>query len=95
MVYAKKIDANQKQIVMVARRLGASVAITSNVGSGFPDLVIGFRGLNMLWECKDGEKSPSRQKLTACQEDFHANWRGRIDIVRSMDDAVRILNSIK
>ena len=42
-VRACKIDKNQPEIVKHARLLGAQVAITSMVGSGFPDLVIAFK----------------------------------------------------
>ena len=36
-------DANQTQIVDALRGVGATVAITSMLGHGFPDLVVGYR----------------------------------------------------
>ena len=61
---AKKIDANQAIIVKQLRKCGVSVAVTSMIGNGFPDLVIGRFGKNYLIELKDGSKSASRKQLT-------------------------------
>jgi hypothetical protein len=41
---AAKVDINQKEIVAYLRKIGASVAVMSAVGQGFPDLVVGWRG---------------------------------------------------
>jgi Holliday junction resolvase len=84
---AAKIDANQREIVDYLRAKGVSVAITSNIGDGFPDLVCGFRGKNILLELKDGDKAISQQKLTAKQIVFHSLWRGQIAVVNSPETA--------
>jgi Holliday junction resolvase len=85
---AAKTDDNQQEIVDVFRRIGCSVAITSGLGDGFPDLVVARRGKNLLVECKDGSKPPSKRKLTPDQIEFHATWRGIIVIVESIDGAL-------
>ena len=75
---AKKIDANQPEIVKALRKVNCKVAITSGAGDGFPDLVVWtpyFRRI-LLIEIKDGDKSPSRQKLTPDQVKFHDEWAG-------------------
>jgi hypothetical protein len=87
-----RIDANQPDIVGAFRRLGFSVAVTSTVGDGFPDLVVGRRGYNLLIEIKDGDKPPSERRLTPAQDDFHRDWRGTIHIVESIDDVIRLAN---
>jgi Holliday junction resolvase len=84
---AAKIDANQRDIVDYLRARGVSVAITSGIGDGFPDLVCGFRGKNILLELKDGDKVLSQQKLTAKQIVFHSLWRGQIAVVNSPETA--------
>ena len=84
---ASKIDANQRLIVNYLRERGVSVAITSNIGDGFPDLVCGFRGKNILLELKDGDKAMSQQKLTANQIVFHSLWRGQIAVVNNPEAA--------
>ena len=88
---ARKIDANQTEIVEGLRKIGCSVAVTSAAGNGFPDLVVGYYGQNFLIEVKDGNKPPSRQKLTPEQEQFHINWRGQIAIVKSLDEAIDVV----
>lgn len=89
---AAKIDANQSEIVQGLRKLGASVAITSKMGEGFPDIICGFRGINYMLEIKDGNKPPSQRKLTDAQVKFHAEWRGKIYVVNSLDEAIAILS---
>lgn len=87
---AAKVDDNQRDIVEAFRAIGFSVAVTSSAGQGFPDLVVGAYGLNVLVEVKDGGKSPSRRRLTACQSDFLAEWRGWYEIVENVAQAVAL-----
>lgn len=89
---AKRTDANQTAIVSAFRKLGATVAITSALGRGFPDLVVGYRRRNFLVEIKDGTKPPSAQKLTPDEAAWHEKWRGQITIIRSVDDVLTLLN---
>jgi len=84
-----KTDANQKEIVEHLRRAGLSVAITSMVGSGFPDLVVANSRKTVLVELKDGGKSKSAQKLTPDEIDFIDRWKGEIIVAT---DAKTILN---
>lgn len=88
---AARIDENQNRIVKALRRCGFSVAITSQVGRGFPDIVVGSRGRNFLLEIKDGEKIPSKQKLTDDERQFHEAWEGQIDTVKSVDEALEVI----
>lgn len=90
---AKKVDANQSQIVAALRKCGASVAITSNLGRGFPDIVVGFGGQNFLVEIKDGAKTESAQKLTPDEESWHEGWRGQVAIIRNIQEAINLLNN--
>ncbi len=92
---AGRVDSNQPEIVQAFRDLGCSVAITSNVRDGFPDIVVGICGLNLLIEIKDGNKIPSKRKLTPDEQEWHDNWRGRAVIVESLEDVVALVNSIK
>ena len=59
-----RVDENHTAIVDLLRGFGCSVVSTAGVGDGFPDVVVGFQGVTHLIEIKDGEKSPSRRKLT-------------------------------
>jgi hypothetical protein len=89
---AKRIDDNQQQLVKQIRRIpGVSVKITSALGEGFTDAVIGFRGMNYLTEIKDPAKPPSARKLTPAEEKFHSEWRGQVCIIETIDDVLKML----
>ena len=85
---AAKIDANQPDIVKALKDAGMSVQILSAVGKGVPDLLVGFRGVNVLIEVKDGAKPLSAQKLTADQANWHGAWAGQVTVTNCPDDAV-------
>ena len=67
-----KVDKNQAEMVNALRKAGASVVSLANLGSGVPDLLVGFRKQNFLIE----GKVPGG-KLTPDQVKFHEQWRGR------------------
>jgi hypothetical protein len=50
--------------------------------------LVGYKGLNMLLEVKDGSKPPSAQKLTPQQEIWHRDWRGHRVVVNSPEAAL-------
>jgi Holliday junction resolvase len=88
-----RTDDNQNEIVQALRGVGASVAITSQLGSGFPDIVAGYRGQNYLIEIKDGFKPPSKRKLTPDEQEFHDLWRGTVHVANSVDEALAIIGA--
>jgi hypothetical protein len=88
MRYAKRVDANQDQIVSALRAAGAYVWII-----GLPvDLLVGYKNHTFLVEVKDGAK----KRLTALQDDFFQNWTGstlaRID---SPEAALRMIGVLR
>ena len=84
-----RVDTNQRRIVLALRQVGASVATLSDAGAGVPDLLVGYRGLTLLMEVKDGSKPPSQRKLTKDQEQWHGRWRGGpCLVVISAEDAL-------
>ena len=85
---AARIDDNQTEIVRAFVELGYSVAVTSDQGSGFPDIVVGKFKRNYLIEIKDGSKPLSRRKLTAYQQKFRDGWAGQYSVIESIDDVV-------
>ena len=90
-----RIDANQPEIVKALRWAGATVAMTHMVGSGFPDIVVGLNGKTVLMEIKDGSLPPSRRRLTPDETAFHDNWLGSVYVVESVDDAFRVLDTMR
>jgi len=93
-VRAKRVDANQAEIIKALMAIGCTVADTSRAGEGFPDLVVGYRGVNYLLEVKDGNKSSSRRALTPAQAEFHKKWHGKVVVVESVEDALRVVSLV-
>lgn len=95
MTYARKVDANQAEIVQAFRKLGFGVLDLSGVGQGCPDLLVlrkgrkGMPGALMLVEVKDGKKPPSARQLTPPQVEFHAHWP--VSRVMSVDDVYALV----
>ena len=75
--------------------MGATVAITSASGKGFPDLVVGYHGVNLLVEVKDGSKPPSKRRLSPAEIDFHTAWLGQICVVESVDEAIELIVDLR
>lgn len=88
---AGKVDANQAEIVHALRRLGCTVMSIASVGRGCPDLVVGVRGRNVLLEVKDGRRPPSDRKLTPAEREWIDAWRGQVNVVESVDDAIEVV----
>ena len=80
----KKVDANQKDIVLALRQAGCTVFDTHAIGKGFPDIVVGHHGKNYLLEIKSG-----KGKLTGPEVVFYDTWRGSNDIVRTVEEALK------
>ena len=84
-----RIDANQNEIVDALRRCGATVWVTSDMGQGAPDLVVGFNGANYLLEVK-----VLGGTLTKDEAHWHATWRGDVIVVHSADEALMVIGAI-
>ncbi len=92
---AARVDENQKQIVAVFRAAKVTVADTSKVHGGYPDLTIGYLGYNILVEIKDGNKPPSARKLTPKQIEFRDGWDGEYRIVTSVEEALALIRELQ
>ena len=90
-----RTDANQTSIVEALRAAGASVAVTSALGGGFPDLAVGHRGVTMLVEVKDGAAPKRQQQLTPAEERWHREWRGGATVVHSVDEALALIGLVE
>lgn len=82
------VDANQPAIIKALRKAGCSVTPTHQAGKGFPDLAVGRQGYTYLLEIKDGDKIPSKQKLTDDQVRWHGAWLGHKAVVRNVAEAL-------
>jgi hypothetical protein len=88
---AAKVDANQAKIVAALRQMGCTVQPLHAVGEGVPDLLCGFRGINILIEVKDGAKPPSQRSLTDAQVEWHGGWKGQVAVAKDEHEAVAIV----
>ena len=84
-----RVDNNQSQIITTLRTIpGLSVANTSQLGDGFPDMVVGYEGFDFLFEIKDTGK---RRDLTPKEIDFQHKWTGHYDVIESADEVLEII----
>jgi Holliday junction resolvase len=89
---AAKIDGNHGEIVAALREAGAMVQSLAPVGGGVPDLLVGWQGMLLLLELKDGSRIPSQQKLTPEQVRWHEAWSGHpVYVVRSVTETLEVL----
>ena len=89
-----KTDVNQKAVVKQLRAIGATVAITSQLGKGFPDIVVGYGGDNYLFEIKDPKKTPSERKLTKDEQTFNDSWEGQYAVIETAAQALKIMGVV-
>ena len=90
--YAAKTDNNQAEIVKTFKAMGCTVQDLSSVGSGCPDLLVGVSGINLLIEVKNPE---TRGKLEVNQILWHDDWRGQVQVVKSSEHAIKIVNFVR
>lgn len=83
-----KIDGNQKEIVMALRAFGCTVQSLAAVGDGCPDLLVGYRRVNLLMEIKDPKQPQSKRYLTPAEAKFHGEWFGQVSTVETWQEAL-------
>ena len=83
-----RVDGNHAEVVKALTAAGMKVQSLATIGKGCPDLLVGFRGLNVLLEVKDGAKPPSGRLLTADERGWLDTWPGYCPVVTSAEDAV-------
>lgn len=89
---AGKIDANQNSIVKDIRLCGFSVHITSGLGDGFPDILVGAFGHLILFEIK---KSPS-DKLTPKEVAFARRFSAyHVYRINSFEELLAVLANVR
>lgn len=88
-VIKRRVDQNHGDIVKELRSYpGCTCFSTAALGSGIPDLCIGYQGVTVLAEVKSG-----RGKLNTYQKAFHEAWCGStILVLRTQDDVANLLN---
>lgn len=92
---AANVDANATAVTNAFRGLGCSVEPTHMVGRGFPDLVVGVAGINLLVELKAFPAHTEKGRLSDEQQAWHDAWRGQVCVVRSLEDVGRLVESVR
>lgn len=87
---ARRVDANQAEIVGALRRLGCSVLDLSRAGRGCPDALVGYGGLSILAEIKT-----EKGKLNERQREFLNQWTGGCYLLRTVDDCAELANTLR
>jgi hypothetical protein len=85
--YPRK-DGNHAELERQIRQLGASTLDLSGVGRSAPDLLVGWRGHNILLEIKTDKGKLSKGQIT-----WHDEWRGNVYVVRTFEDVLHILEA--
>jgi hypothetical protein len=83
-----RTDKNQTEIVQALREAGVKVAITSDLGNGFPDALCKFRGVLYLLEIKS-----KGGRLTQEERDFFDDWQDVTTVVYSIEEAFRAVGA--
>lgn len=86
---AAKVDASQEAIVAALRAAGASVQSLAQIGQGCPDLLAARAGQMWLLEVKTGKAKPND-----LQARWHIAWNAPVHVVRSEDDALRVVGAV-
>ncbi len=89
-----RTDDNQQLIVKQLRQLGCSVAITSMIGKGFPDFIVGYQNKNWMIELKEGKRKPSEKGLTMDEAKFFTAWKGQVDKCESLEEICKVIGII-
>lgn len=89
-----RIDGNQRAIVEALRARGCSVLSLATLGRGCPDILVGFRGANVLLEIKNPSKDKRSHNLTPDELAFHRTWRGRVVVVESVAEALAAVGMV-
>lgn len=88
-------DEKHDQIAADLRSVGASVVDASGIGFGFPDMLVGYRGVNILLEVKKPPtkrgKRAGKHRMEKSQIQFHEEWKGQKAIVETSDQAFAVL----
>lgn len=77
-----------REMMADLRRMAFSVHDLSMVGDGFPDLIIGRQGLDMLVEVKTPYGLIGAYRMEQTQRDFNAAWRGSEPFTHHQAEAV-------
>jgi hypothetical protein len=92
--YRKARDANEPEIIAELEAVGAAVVRLDPSVAGLPDLLVGYRGRNILMEVKmppGPQGGTSHAPLSEDQLAFMQAWPGPCVVVRTPKQALHAL----
>ena len=95
---AARVDENQNSIVKALRAHGCDVLSLAAVGKGCPDLLVSrpyYPHHLSLLEIKNPDQDPNKRKLKPAQLKFHAEWKGPIHVVTSVQEALDAVGIVR
>ena len=89
MSYARKVDGNQGDIVGALRRVGCQVESTAATGKGKPDIIVWSPFNTRYYWCEI--KRDSKAKYTPDQIDWRKTWRGPVERLETVEQALKMV----
>lgn len=89
-----KLDGNHSSLVTGLRKAGCTVQSLASIGNGCPDLLVGWHSRNYLLEIKSPDQPPSGRRLTDDEVNWHHDWRGKVYVVYTLEDAMKKIGMI-
>ena len=86
--WAKKIDANQGEIVEALKRIGCEVEVLSGC-AGMPDLLVALGNRLFLLEVKNVK---GKNKVNEDQVKFHKRFK--TTVVRNIEEALEVVTQL-
>ena len=86
-------DATQDPIRDALVAAGATVQDLSRIGTGVPDLLVGYAGRNYLIECKSPTGVRHQTGLRDTQVEWHGKWTGQVSVANSPEQALAIIGA--
>ena len=87
-------DSNHKEIVDALEKCGAEVFDLSRMGGGFPDIVVGYRGVWYLLEIKNPTNSYGKRGFSPRQKEWVDRQHAPVHLVRSIDEALVAIGAV-
>lgn len=88
--HAASKDANKDQVVALMQKLGIATLDLKEPA----DLLIAKRFITVVVEIKDGEKDPSKRRLTTNERKFYDRWPGLYAVVENDQDVLDLHDSM-
>jgi hypothetical protein len=88
---ASKVDANHDQIVTALQAAGATVQSLAPIGRGCPDALASKGGAMWLFEFKNPK---GKDEVNEAQKKWHIAWQAPVYVVRTPDEALRVIGAL-